>query len=67
MACALGHDRCKADDEIAVGDIIVLLGTPHLVDSIEPYDGPIDAITKVARSRDGWGISLVLGLCLEVA
>lgn len=40
---------------VQLGDVIVFSGTPHLVDSIEErtaFDCPI------ARSADGWGISL---------
>ena len=34
---------------------------PHVIAEIEPYAGPIDCITGIARATDGWGISIAPG------
>jgi hypothetical protein len=65
--CGLGHERCKRSVDITEGDVIVAFGMPHLIRSIEPYVGPFDFVTGVARAADGWGISLTTTGCLEVA
>jgi hypothetical protein len=66
--CGLGHEKCKPGDQIAAGDIIMFFGQPHLIAEVEPYTGPLDFITGVARAGDGWGISLSASpCCVEVA
>ena len=34
---------------------------PHVIAGIEPYTGPIESITGIARATDGWGISIAAG------
>lgn len=34
---------------------------PHVIAEIEPYTGPIECITGIARATDGWGISVTDG------
>ena len=65
--CVLGHTKCKPVAEVAAGDIVVFLGTPHLVAEIEPYTHPtLGKMVGIARAADGWGITLDTG-CQEVA
>lgn len=64
----LGHDRCKLTEEITAGDIIMFLNTPHLVDRVEPYTSPaIGRTAGIAKARDGWGMVLEPGRCVQVA
>lgn len=65
--CGLSHKHCKRSEDIAAGDVVLFFGTPHMVHTIEPYTGPFEFIIGVARSRDGWGISLEANRCVEVA
>lgn len=65
MGCLLGHRRCKRSGDLAAGDVVLFLGTPHLIDRIEPRAD--DLVTGVARAADGWGISLSPTTCVEVA
>ncbi len=57
----------KPTEEIKPGDVVMFLGTPHLIDRIEAYDGPFDFIHGIARAADGWGISLETGATLTIA
>lgn len=66
--CSLGHDRCKPNEEITAGDVIMFLGTPHLVDRVEPHTHPtLGRMVGVAKARDGWGIVLEPDRCIQVA
>lgn len=68
MSCHLGHDRCKPGDEVAAGDVVLFLGTPHVVDVVEPYTHPtVGPMAGIARAADGWGITLDRLVCVEVA
>lgn len=60
----------KYGKEIEVGDVLVFLGTPHRVATIEDYCH--ESITagetwRIARASDGWGITLAPIVPLEVA
>jgi hypothetical protein len=57
----------KTAEEIGPGDMIMFLGQPHLVWKIEEYTGPFDWVIGIARSADGWGITLGEGDRFEVA
>lgn len=51
----------KRGGEIAVGDVLVFLGTPHRITSIEPYTGPLAHLwngkARIARAGT-WGATL---------
>lgn len=49
--------RVKQTD-IKVGDVLWHLGHPRTVTSIDPYDGPFDFVSGVARDGTGWSMSL---------
>lgn len=58
----------KPAEDVAVGDIIMFLSTPHLIAEIEPYTH--DAFPEafgIARAADGWGYSLHHGSSVLVA
>ena len=56
----------KRGDGVEVGDIILFLGTPHRVDTIEPYTHPtIGEPWRIARASDGWAITLEPTVSLE--
>ena len=65
--CALGHVKCKPSTEISPGDVILFLGSAHLITEIEPHTGPHDFAIGIARAGDGWGITLCDTGCTEVA
>lgn len=48
--------------DVRVGDVVLFLGTPHLIAELEqtsPETRAIDAsLTRVARAADGWGMTL---------
>lgn len=49
-------------EDIKPGVVVVFLGTPHLIERVEPYTGPLHPdVTHIARAGDGWGISLTEG------
>jgi len=53
--------RAMNTENVHVGDIIVILGTPHMVDSLEDYTHPVvthGETWKIARAADGWGITV---------
>jgi hypothetical protein len=54
-----------AAEDVRPGDVFYFLGVPHMVSVIEPYAGPFDFVLGVARSADGWGISLEAGALLD--
>lgn len=56
----------KRAEDIQAGDAIVFLGRGYLVGQVEPYEGPFDFIVGIARSADGWGMSLEAGSLVEV-
>lgn len=47
---------------VVVGDVVVFMGRPHQVDVMEAYDPPaewgITGESRIARSADGWGITV---------
>jgi hypothetical protein len=52
--------------DVQVGDDLLYLGRPHRVTAVEPYDAtvlgldPRDAEgTRIARSLDGWAMTLL--------
>jgi hypothetical protein len=68
VSCHLGHGRCKRPADIAAGDVVVFMGTPHLIAEVEPYTHPTIGETQgIARAADGWGITLLEPTCVEVA
>lgn len=66
MSCHLGHAKCKRPGDVVPGDVILFLGGPHLIERIDPYEGPHDWPLGIARDRTGWGITLEPGCCVEV-
>src|SRR5262245_13210705 len=48
--------------DLVVGDVIDFLGRHHQVDRFEPYKGSLKGVlgegTRVARSDDGWGMTI---------
>ena len=67
MTCYLGHEACKRPADVTPGDVVLFLGTPRLIERIDPYEGPLTGIEGIARARDGWGITLAEPVCVEVA
>ncbi len=58
----------KQAAEVRVGDVIVSMGSPHLIARIEPYAHPtIGATYGIAKAAGGWGITLLDGTAYEVA
>jgi hypothetical protein len=54
--------------EVRVGDILVVSGYSHRIVEIEPYTHPtIGKTCGIARASDGWEITLMPTICLEVA
>lgn len=57
--------------DVAVGDMLMFLGHPHLIDRIDPY-GPtnipeiITPDTRIARNGRDWGITLFADQDYEV-
>ena len=47
---------------VMVGDVVVFMGRPHQVDVLEAYAPPaewgITGESRIARSTDGWGITV---------
>jgi hypothetical protein len=66
MSCYLGHAKCKRPADVGPGDVVLFLGTPHLIERIDPYEGPLDWALGIARDRSGWGITLGEPVCVEV-
>lgn len=65
--CHHGHNRCKRAEDIAPGDVVLFLGTPHVVADVEPYTHPtVGPMVGIARAADGWGITLDHLTCVEV-
>lgn len=55
-------------EDLRPGDVVVFLGTPHLVSRIEEYTHPaFPEAFGIARASDGWGISLSYGMHVDVA
>lgn len=59
----------KRSDEVRPGDIVMFLGTPHLIARIDPPapDCPFPWVIGYARASNGWGITLAEGGRTEVA
>lgn len=54
--------KTKQGNDVKPGDVILFLGTPHLIETIEPYTHPtVPECFAVARASDGWGITLTTG------
>jgi hypothetical protein len=56
--------------DVQVGDDLLYHGTPHRIQSIEPYVGslfPPESGARIARAADDWSFTLVPGHKLRVA
>lgn len=63
--------KTKRGSDIKPGDVVIFLGTPHLIERIDP---PTEATLSFhptclgyAMASDGWGISISPRSMLEVA
>lgn len=62
------NTRTVRDEDLRPGDVLMLLGRPHLITEIVPYTHPtVDGAFGIARAGDGWGMSLWCGQRCEVA
>lgn len=52
--------------DLKPGMYLDMLGGVQMVAKIEPYTGPLDCITGIARFNNGSGISLTQGQVLTV-
>lgn len=57
----------KPGNQIQVGDIVKVGHTSHRIVAIDPYTHPtIGATCGIARSADGWAITLTDTVSLDV-
>jgi len=63
------HDQVTRDGaDVALGDVLMFLGTPHRVDAIEPYQHPsFDEGWRIARAAGDFAITLIPGQRYQVA
>lgn len=53
--------------DLAVKDVVIFLGVPHVISRIDPYTGPVTDITAIAYDATGWGIALSPNVPLHIA
>jgi hypothetical protein len=57
----------KGAENIRVGDTIKVLSEVRRVTAVEPYNHPtIPEVFAIAKSGEGWGITLTHGMTFEV-